>query len=165
MSGEYFDYKEGHIENVSEKLVQLLRLHDYEGVLTPEAIEDFFHLLDDPIYDQEVIFTLESSTLLKMKKALHYLHIAQIYAESVSYLMSGDDDEESFHERLAEDLDVLECGTLNSIESLPVSEYWDKKSSGAREKSDFNSIMNTTDKSPPPPKKDDDWDGSGGYSG
>ena len=162
MSGEYFDYEEGHIGNISEKLIQLLRLKDYEGVLTEEAIENFFHLLDDPTYDQEAICTLEPETLLKMKKALHYLHIAQIYATRVCYLMSEDDGEDSFNERLTEDLDELKNQTVAHMESIPVSEYWDERCVLSKEKNDFKSIIETTDKTPPPKKEDE---GYTGYTG
>jgi len=46
-------------------------------------------------------------TLAKMKFATVILKMAQIYVERIDWLISGDDDEETFHERLAEDLSEL----------------------------------------------------------
>lgn len=46
-------------------------------------------------------------TLKELKKAVKTLRKAYIYAQRVDWLLSGDDGEESFHERLKEDLKKL----------------------------------------------------------
>lgn len=43
-------------------------------------------------------------TIKEFKKAIRILRMAQVYAQRVDWLISGDDGEESFHERLVEDL-------------------------------------------------------------
>jgi hypothetical protein len=43
----------------------------------------------------------------KMKEAVKALKIAQIYAQRVDWLLSGDDGEESFLKRLEEELNEL----------------------------------------------------------
>lgn len=42
-----------------------------------------------------------------MKKGLDYLRKASIYAQRIDWLMSDDDGEEEFHERLSEELNNL----------------------------------------------------------
>jgi hypothetical protein len=46
-----------------------------------------------------------------LKEAVRVLRIAQIYAHRVDWYFSGDDGEESFIERLKEDLNKLENGS------------------------------------------------------
>ncbi len=43
-----------------------------------------------------------------MKEAWRQLRIAEIYATRVDWMMSGDDDEDTMQERLAEDLESFE---------------------------------------------------------
>jgi hypothetical protein len=58
--------------------------------------EDLFHYK----YPDEVIE--------KMKEGIEVLKRAQIYAQRIDWLLSGDDGEESFLKRLEEDLNELE---------------------------------------------------------
>lgn len=46
-------------------------------------------------------------TLQEFRNAIHILRKAAIYAQRVDWLISGDDGEDSFHERLKEDLEKL----------------------------------------------------------
>lgn len=43
-------------------------------------------------------------TLAELRKAVHIFKQAEIYAMRIDWLLSGDDGEESFHERLKEEL-------------------------------------------------------------
>ena len=45
-----------------------------------------------------------------MKEAYRQIRIAEIYATCVDWMMSGDDSEESFRERIKEDLEEFEKG-------------------------------------------------------
>ena len=47
-------------------------------------------------------------TLLEFQNSIRYLKIAQIYAQRVEWLLSGDDGEDSFIERLKEELEEYE---------------------------------------------------------
>lgn len=58
-------------------------------------------------YDVDVL-DLDDSTLGTMKEAYRQLRIAEIYAQRVDWMISGDDSEESFHERLREELQAFE---------------------------------------------------------
>lgn len=43
-------------------------------------------------------------TIQEMKLAVWYLKLAFVYTQRIDWLLSGDDGEETFHERLAHDL-------------------------------------------------------------
>ena len=52
-------------------------------------------------------YNFSEETIDEMKKGLDYLRKASIYAQRIDWLISGDDGEEEFHERLIEDLNNL----------------------------------------------------------
>lgn len=58
-------------------------------------------------YDVDVL-ELEDTTLETMKEAYRQLRIAEIYAQLVDWMISGDDSEETFQERLQEELQAFE---------------------------------------------------------
>ncbi len=58
-------------------------------------------------YDVDVL-ELEDSTLETMKEAYHQLRIAEIYAQRVDWMMSGDDSEETLQKRLQRELQAFE---------------------------------------------------------
>jgi hypothetical protein len=43
-----------------------------------------------------------SKTLARFQQAVYHLEMAEIYAQRIDWLVSGDDNEETFHERLNE---------------------------------------------------------------
>lgn len=51
---------------------------------------------------------LSDETIDAMKEAYLQIRIAEIYATRVDWMMSGDDSEESFRERIKEDLEEFE---------------------------------------------------------
>lgn len=69
-------------------------------IFTSYTEEVYLDELGREIYHPE--YTEE--TIKEFKNAIRALRIAQVYAQRVDWLISGDDGEESFHERLAEDL-------------------------------------------------------------
>jgi len=58
-------------------------------------------------YDVDVL-ELEDTTLETMKEAYRQLRIAEIYAQRVDWMISGDDSEETFQVRLQEELQAFE---------------------------------------------------------
>ena len=48
---------------------------------------------------------LQPQTILYMRAAVDRLRRAAIYAQRIDWMLSGDDSENTFHERLKEDLD------------------------------------------------------------
>lgn len=96
MSGGHFDYWDHHITTVADKIEELIATND----------SDELNEWGDPVGHH---FTPE--TIEKFKKAACLLRQAFVYAHRIDYLISGDDSEKSFHERLEEDLHELSKDT------------------------------------------------------
>ena len=79
MSGGYFDYEQCRMQNMVNRLASAIETNDQ--------------------YSKE--------TLAEFHKGLTLLMIAAVYLERIDFLLCGDDSEESFHERLKEDLREL----------------------------------------------------------
>lgn len=82
MSGGYFDYNQHRIQDIIDVLEDL---HGNYGKL------DF---PDD----------LSEDTFRTFEEALMHLHLARIYTQRIDWLVSGDDGEDTFHERLGSEL-------------------------------------------------------------
>ena len=74
------------------------------------SLDYFYSRIDEPvqIISEKIkwgkkIWSLK--TLRKFKMAIKYLKITQIYTKRIEWLLSGDDGEDSFHERLREELE------------------------------------------------------------
>jgi hypothetical protein len=92
MSGGHFQYKQWEIGNIADEVEQLILTNDSEELnqwgdrkgyhYSPETIEEF-------------------------KKGLVLLRQAYVYAQRIDWLVSGDDGEDSFHNRLKFELEKL----------------------------------------------------------
>ena len=91
MSGGHFDYAQYRIQSIIDSIEQAIinNEKEYRGNEWFQA-EKF-----------------EKETIDEFKVGLIYLKMAQTYAQRIDWLLSGDDSEETFHERLLEDLDEL----------------------------------------------------------
>lgn len=85
MSGGHFDYQQHQISNIVEELERIVSLSPEDRILYPW-------------------YNYTEKTLEEFKTAITYLRIAFVYAERLDYLISSDDGEETFHERLKNDL-------------------------------------------------------------
>ena len=86
----------GHLDDYG-----YFRLHQ-----TIEAIEDLiFKNSSERTNDWgERIEPYSSVTIDRFREAIRALKRAYVYAQRIDWLVSGDDDEKTFHERLPEDL-------------------------------------------------------------
>jgi hypothetical protein len=89
VSGGYFDYIQGSLGNTIETLKDLII--DEEAGYQPESICPYLH-------------EFSKETLAEFKKGLEYVNLAKIYLQRIDWLVSDDDGEDSFHERLKDDL-------------------------------------------------------------
>lgn len=87
MSGGHFDYSQNYIGYIADD------------------VEEIINLWNDKTIDDWDVFSKE--TIAEFRKGLHYLRMAQIYAQRIDWLISGDDAEETFHERLTDELERL----------------------------------------------------------
>jgi hypothetical protein len=58
-------------------------------------------------YNTEVVFDTVESAIEEFKKGLVLLRQAYVYAQRIDWLVSGDDGEDSFHNRLKFELEKL----------------------------------------------------------
>ncbi|MBR1404888.1 MAG: hypothetical protein IJ558_12020 [Treponema sp.] len=77
------------------------------------SLDYFCYKFDDPIatISREIKWGKNKwspETLLEFQNAIKYLKIAQTYSRRVEWLLSGDDGEDDFAERLKEELEALE---------------------------------------------------------
>ena len=99
MSGGHFDYQQYRIGQIADQVEQLIRSNNDEE-------------LND--WGQPKGYHFSEQTIEQFRVGLRYLELAQIYAQRIDWLVSGDDSEDSFHERLLEDIRELDSGQVKS---------------------------------------------------
>jgi hypothetical protein len=89
MSGGHFDYKQYQIEDIADEIEELI---------------------EDNLFKDEYGYCRNYSekTLDTFVEAVKALRIAEVYATRVDWLVSGDDGEDTFHQRLRADLSEIE---------------------------------------------------------
>ena len=104
MSGGRFEYKQFHIEEIAEAIQSIL---DRQGKVIPE--DDRWHSEDWYKDHPEDLFyeTFSEETQREFQTAVRYLRLAKIYAQRIDWFLSGDDGEETFHERLKGELNKM----------------------------------------------------------
>ena len=108
MRGGAFDYNQYKIGYIADQIEETVVKNGVEK--TPEEIKNDWH--NDEWYEKypedKFHYKYPDEVIEKMKEAVKALKIAQVYAQRVDWLLSGDDGEESFLSRLEEDLKKLE---------------------------------------------------------
>lgn len=89
MSGGHFDYQQHRIGDIADTIQGLIDNNH------SDALDRYGYPLARE-YGPEIIAAFE--------QAVDALRVANVYAQRVDWLVSGDDSEESFLRRLAEDL-------------------------------------------------------------
>lgn len=88
MGGGYFEYQQYHLQDIVDKLREIK--------VKIENDEEFYQ------YDRK------EELLQEISNGLDYLNLAGIYTKRLDWLFSGDDGEDSFFERLEEELEKYE---------------------------------------------------------
>jgi len=102
MSGGHFNYDQYRITGIADDIERIL---ERQG--KPRPKEELYY--DDGEWykkhpEELLYYTYPVEVQEELKTAVKILRQAAIYAHRVDYLLSGDDDEENFLERLKEDL-------------------------------------------------------------
>ena len=92
MSGGFFNHNQYNLDQISADIEDEIYYNDSEEV--------------NEYYDKKGNGFSED-TIQEMKLAVWYLKQAMVYTHRLDYLLSGDDGEETFHERLKKDLGKL----------------------------------------------------------
>ena len=109
MSGGAFDYKQYNISMIADEIEQTIERSGRPK--TKEELKDESWGRDSSWYEKypEDLnhYKYPDEVIEKFKEGVGILRKAQIYAQRIDWLISGDDGEESFHKRLKEDLEKL----------------------------------------------------------
>jgi hypothetical protein len=99
MSGGHFNYDQRRIDAIADDIQREI---DNNGrALTEQEKRDYYWDDDKTTHHYEY----PEEVIAEFKKGVEYLRLAAIYAQRIDWLLSGDDGEESFLERLKEELD------------------------------------------------------------
>jgi len=82
MSGGYFDYNQYRIDDIIDQIERAINAN-------------------------KETYDLSAKTIREFRKAIRILRKGAVYAQRIDWLISGDDGEETFHERLKKDLEGL----------------------------------------------------------
>ena len=85
MSGGHFDYQQFHIEQIADEVEHLIASNESNEV-------------DE--WGNRKGSHFSKATIGKFKEGLAELRLAYTYAQRIDWLVSGDDSEDSFHQRL-----------------------------------------------------------------
>ena len=104
MSGGHFDYQQFHISEIIDSIERTL---NRQGKLKPKDElwndEDFYRNYPDEKYYK----TYPQHIQEKMHEGVNALKIANIYAQRIDWYLSDDDGDESFLQRLSNELENL----------------------------------------------------------
>ena len=92
MSGGHFDYQQYRLHDIAEKIEEEIESNNVKP-------DYWWGEWNGQVYSDD--------TIDEFKKAIAYLKIAECYAQRTDWLLSGDDGEDTFHERLKKELDKL----------------------------------------------------------
>lgn len=98
MSGGHFDYIQYHLQDTIESIKDTIAIQKNEQ--KPDWI-------DQEDWEKMGAVHYRKGTLKEFEKALKLVSKAQVYIHRIDWLLSGDDSESAFHERLKEDLEDL----------------------------------------------------------
>lgn len=119
MSGGYWEYGQWRIQDIADRLEEYIYGRELDDGDIDGYIRDAFWGWNDEEkrkaekYVRENHRTLPNQyeyseeTIAEFKKGLEILRRAYVYAQRIDWLLSGDDSEESFHERMKEELNEL----------------------------------------------------------
>jgi hypothetical protein len=109
MSGGAFDYNQRKIGYIAEEIDETIRKSGKEKTI--EELKDRYgynwESWIEKYPEDKFHYQYPADVLTELKEAVHSLRVAEIYAQRVDWMFSGDDGPETFIERLKEDLDKL----------------------------------------------------------
>lgn len=91
MSGGHFNYEQYKISQIADDIDQLVRDNNNQ-----ERDE----------WGDTKGSNFSAETIAEFKKGIEILKQAYVYAQRIDWLISGDDGEDTFHERLKDDLEL-----------------------------------------------------------
>jgi hypothetical protein len=108
MSGGTFEYSQYRIRDIANRVER--EIYDSGREKTPSELkqEKLGHY--DPTHTPDPLnYEYPDEVINEFKKAYTILRMAEIYAHRIDWLLAGDDGEETFIERLKQDLEVFDA--------------------------------------------------------
>lgn len=107
MSGGHFDYSQYRIREISDSIEDVITKNNVETEETEHDSWDYDK--NGELYPwAKYYYCFDDETIEKFKEGYWKLREAEIFAQRIDWLLSGDDDEDSFRKRLKEDIEELE---------------------------------------------------------
>lgn len=113
MSGGRFGYAQYHISYIHTEIEDYINGHELDADEVQDYLKDRWLEDEEKDYIRKNNHTVPNrdgyteETLAEFRKGIEIMKQAGVYAQRIDWLLSGDDGEESFHERLKEDLEKL----------------------------------------------------------
>jgi hypothetical protein len=110
MSGGKFNYDQDKIKEIADKIEHLIEKNGKQ--LDDEELDELRKYQPvgwEDMWPEDKYHTkYEPETIDKFKEGFDILNKAYIYAQRIDWLLSGDDGEDNFHNRLESDLNEYE---------------------------------------------------------
>lgn len=107
MSGGHFDYLQYRIREISDSIEDVIAKNNVETEETEHDSWDYDK--NGELYPwAKYYYCFDDETIEKFKEGYWKLREAQVFAQRIDWLLSGDDGEDSFRKRLKEDIEELE---------------------------------------------------------
>jgi DNA mismatch repair ATPase MutS len=108
MSGGYFEYEQYKIDQIADKIERLIEKNGREKT-KEELKEESWRDLDwyEKYPEDKFHHKYPDEVIEKFKEGLDVLRKAALYTQRIDWLLSGDDGEETFLERLKNELNNL----------------------------------------------------------
>lgn len=110
MSGGHFDYIQYRFTDMYEDIEQVISKNGIEKSIEQiKADNPWLDLSDKQQLEwYKYDYNYHEEVIEEFKKGVELIKKAQVYAQRIDWLLSGDDGEESFLQRLKDDLNKLE---------------------------------------------------------
>jgi hypothetical protein len=108
MSGGRFDYNQYKIREIADDIEQEIKRSGQP--LTEQELKDYSWRGSDwyERYPEDKFhYKYPDEVIKEFERGYYILRLAEIYAQRIDWLLSGDDGDESFIERLAEEKEIL----------------------------------------------------------
>lgn len=108
MSGGFFDYQQYSMRTIAESIESVIEKNGREK--TKEELRDY-SWKDSEYYEkypeEKYHYKYPDEVIEKFKEGLEIIKKAEVFAQRIDWLLSGDDGEETFLKRLKDDLGKL----------------------------------------------------------
>jgi len=126
MSGGRFEYCQYRIRDIANDIESEIYDSGRKKTLKEISQEKKDHY--DPTHIPEAThYEYPKEVINQFEKAYTILRLAEIYAHRIDWLLSGDDGEETFIERLKQDIDVFESELKIKKKDKYKPEYFDEE--------------------------------------